>query len=50
MAAIKVSEKANRERAREVLDMLMRAYPHARCSLNFKNPLDLHSARTNAVT
>jgi endonuclease-3 len=41
MAAIKTSLKANRERAREVLDRLMKAYPDARCSLDFMNPLQL---------
>ncbi|MFO7977008.1 MAG: endonuclease III [Candidatus Hydrogenedentota bacterium] len=41
MAAIKVSQKANRERARKVLERLRRAYPDARCSLDFTNPLEL---------
>lgn len=41
MAAIKVSRKANRDRAHEVLERLMRAYPDARCSLDFENPLQL---------
>lgn len=41
MAAGKMTLKANRERAREVLDRLARAYPDARCSLDFKNPLQL---------
>ena len=41
MAVIKVSRKANRDRAHEVLERLMRAYPDARCSLDFENPLQL---------
>ncbi|HOD50966.1 MAG TPA: endonuclease III [Candidatus Hydrogenedentes bacterium] len=41
MAAIKMTREANRERAREVLHALARAYPDARCSLDFKDPLQL---------
>ncbi|HNV22168.1 MAG TPA: endonuclease III, partial [Candidatus Hydrogenedentes bacterium] len=41
MAPNKVTQEANRERARRVLDRLTEAYPDARCSLDFKNPLQL---------
>ena len=41
MAAKKITRPAKRERAAEVLDRLMEAYPDARCSLDFKNPLQL---------
>ncbi len=41
MAANKVTQEANRKRAGEVLERLMETYPDARCSLDFKDPLQL---------
>jgi endonuclease-3 len=41
MAKMKLTQAANRKRAVEVLKRLRKAYPDARCSLDFKNPLEL---------
>ena len=41
MAAIKLSQKANRERVLQIIDRLAETYPEARCALNFKSPLQL---------
>jgi endonuclease III len=54
------SDEARRARAREILRRLARAYPEARCSLDFRSPLELFvatvlsaqctDARVNMVT
>lgn len=41
MAAIKLTQKANRERVLEVIQRLEEIYPDARCALNFSTPLEL---------
>lgn len=41
MAKVKVTVAANKERAREVLARLRKAYPEARCTLDYENPLQL---------
>ncbi|MFO7775972.1 MAG: endonuclease III [Candidatus Hydrogenedentota bacterium] len=41
MAAIKLTQKANKERVREIIQRLAEAYPDARCSLDFETPLEL---------
>lgn len=41
MPSIKLSQAANRERASLVFDRLKRAYPDARCALDFDSPLEL---------
>jgi endonuclease-3 len=38
---MKLTQAANRERAVEILKRLRKAYPDARCSLDFGNPLEL---------
>ena len=41
MAKIKLTQAANRERAVEVLKRLRKAYPEARCTLDYESPLEL---------
>jgi len=41
MAQIKRTQTANKARARTVFDRLKRAYPDARCALDFTTPLEL---------
>jgi len=41
MARVKRTQAANRERALVVFERLKKAYPDARCALNFTNPLEL---------
>ena len=41
MAAIKLTQKANKERVLEIIQRLAEAYPDARCSLDFETPLEL---------
>jgi len=41
MAAMKRTRAANRERSAVVLERLKEAYPDARCSLDYENPLEL---------
>lgn len=60
MAQIKLTQQANRERAQAVFAILRETYPEARCSLDFKKPLELlistilaaqcTDARVNIVT
>jgi len=44
MAGPRLTRAANRERAVEVLKRLREAYPDARCSLDYENPLQLLTA------
>lgn len=41
VAKIKLTQSANRERARKVFDALSAEYPDAKCSLDHRNPLEL---------
>lgn len=41
MARLKLTKTANRERAVQVYDRLREAYPDVRCTLDFRNPLEL---------
>lgn len=41
MAKIKMTIAANRERAQAIFERLKKAYPDARCSLDYKTPLEL---------
>lgn len=41
MAKIKTTQAANRERVQEILKRFRKTYPHARCTLDFDNPLEL---------
>ena len=60
MPTLKLTQTANRERAKRVLERLREAYPDARCSLDFSTPLELlvatilaaqcTDARVNIVT
>lgn len=41
MAKFKFTQQANRERAKEIFDLLTKEYPDAECSLDHTNPLEL---------
>jgi endonuclease III len=41
LAQFKLTQKANRERAAQVFDLLAKAYPDATCSLTVRAPLEL---------
>jgi endonuclease III len=41
MPKFKLTQQANRERAKEIFDLLSKEYPDARCSLDHTNPLEL---------
>jgi len=41
MSEFKFTQKANRERAKEIFDLLDNEYPDAECSLDHSNPLQL---------
>lgn len=41
MAQLKLTQAANRARALDIFNRLKKAYPDARCALNFSSPLEL---------